>query len=189
MDGLRLVRPDEAMEAQAQEYVREHREWGESELHGSALLEQRAYADWLRLRGDNASPATVRPGWVVASTFFVVRQGDGRLIGMADIRHDLNDFLRKFGGHIGYGVRPSERRKGYGAQILQMALDYGAAIGLNRAMVACYTTNEASRRTILRCGGVLERENQQADGRWVQVYWITLGDTAAAGPACEVTGE
>ena len=87
----------------------------------------------------------------------------------------LNDFLAAFGGHIGYGVRPSERRKGYATEILRMALAYaGREIGLKRVMIACYRDNEGSWRTILANGGRLEREFVHTDGRTVQVYWVEL---------------
>jgi predicted acetyltransferase len=93
---------------------------------------------------------------------------------MIDIRHSLNEFLSKYGGHIGYGVRPSERNKGYATQMLRMALQYLKQIGLTKVMLACYQENVASRRTIEKCNGVLEREFLHSDGKTVQVFWITI---------------
>ncbi len=103
---------------------------------------------------------------------FAVRERDGLIVGIVDIRHTLNQLLREYGGHIGYGVRPSQRNKGYATEILYQALGYCRTIGLNRLMLACYKENEASRRTILKGGGVLEREFIHTDGKEVQVYWI-----------------
>lgn len=164
------------MKAQALAYIREHRAQGECELHGGALLGSMSYEDWLVLTEENAQASTVHANWVVADTYFVVRGADQRIIGMVDIRHSLNDFLASYGGHIGYGVRPSERRKGYATAILRMALEYAKRLGLKRVMLACYADNVASRKTILRCGGVLERECTQEDGKTVQFFGIALGD-------------
>lgn len=175
MDFLKLCIPSPALEAQAMEYKAEHFLAGEEELHGGALLEKLAYTAWLSMVDANRSPSTANPNWVVADTFFVIRASDNRIVGMVDIRHTLNDFLAAYGGHIGYGVRPSERRKGYATGILRLALQYAKeTIGLTRVMVACYADNEGSWRTIQRCGGRLTRTFIHTDGRTVQVYWIDL---------------
>lgn len=80
--------------------------------------------------------------------------------------------MASYSGHIGYGVRPSERRKDYAAAILKMALEFSKSIGLKRVMPACNQDNEASRKTILKCGGRKEREFVCKDGKAVRVYWI-----------------
>jgi len=177
MDTLLLVRPAPEHRAQAADYLNEHIQAGEPHLHGGAILEQMEYDAWLQLLRDNSDPQTTHAQWVTASTFFVVRETDGRIIGMVDIRHRLNDFLAAYGGHIGYGVRPTERRKGYATAILQMALRYAKeTLGLSRVMVACYQDNEPSRKTIQKCGGKLERTFVHTDGKMVEVYWIALQD-------------
>ncbi|ETI96234.1 MAG: hypothetical protein Q606_CBAC00089G0001, partial [Intestinibacter bartlettii DORA_8_9] len=105
-------------------------------------------------------------------TFFVVRTSDNRIVGMVDIRHRLNYFLSICGGHIGYSVRPSERKKGYGTEILKQALEYAKTININNVMLACYKENEGSRKIIVKCGGKLEKEFTYIDGKIIQVYWI-----------------
>lgn len=175
MEQLQFVTPSMEWRAQAMEYRAEHLRAGETELHGAALLEQMDYESWLNMVTRNRSEATVHPGWVPSSTFFVVRPADGRLVGTVDIRHRLNDFLAAFGGHIGYGVRPSERKKGYATEILRLALAYARdRLQLERAMIACYAENEASWRTILANGGRLERTFVHTDGKVVRVYWVAL---------------
>lgn len=77
---------------------------------------------------------------------------------MINIRLALNDFLRREGGHIGYCIRPSERRKGYATQMLREAIKFCRIIGLNDLILACGKSNSASAGVIKNCGGILESE-------------------------------
>ncbi len=175
-ERLYLVQASEAMRDAAEEYKAEHLRHGEKELHGSAMMDSLPFDLWIRQTVDNAFPETVRPNWVEASTFFVMRREDNRMVGMLDVRHRLNGFLQQYGGHIGYGVRPSERKKGYASEMLRLGLKYCWHLGINRVMVSCYKENEASRKVILKCGGALEREYLHTEGKTVQIYWIALPD-------------
>lgn len=172
---LTLELPTILHEQSANEYKQEFFQSGETVINGSALLDQMEYADWLKNTERNSSPATVRPDWVVASTFFAVRKRDGKIIGMIDVRHNLNNsFLAQYGGHIGYSVRPSERRKGYAVQMLKLAIQYARSLSIDKVMLGCHSDNIASQKTILKCGGVLTETKTDADGKPVNVYWITL---------------
>ena len=105
--NLIFLKPEAVPEASVLDYKAEHLRHGEDKIHGSALLDALDYAEWLQRVRDNADARTVLAGWAVASTFFAIRETDGRIVGMADIRHSLESaFLRRYGGHIGYGVRP-----------------------------------------------------------------------------------
>jgi len=175
MDELVLVRPAPAHRSSAEEFKREFFNCGEQVINGSALLDKMEFGEWLEKVEKNRNPETVSKDWVVADTFFAVRKTDGRIIGTVDIRHNLdNEFLSKYGGHIGYAVRPSERRRGYATQILKMALKHAKSIGLSSVMLGCYSDNLASIRTIEKCGGVLAETKPYLDGRPMNVYWITL---------------
>ena len=174
MENLILQKPAAEMEQAALDYKNEFFQSGEPVIHGDAMLDSMEYGPWLKQTLENWEKETVHENWVQSSTFFAVRESDGRIVGMIDIRHELNDFLEACGGHIGYSVRPSERRKGYATNMLKMALAYAKGLGLSRVMLACDRGNEGSRRTIEKCGGMLEREFKDADGEWTQVYWITL---------------
>ncbi|MFC4035454.1 GNAT family N-acetyltransferase [Streptomyces polygonati] len=82
-------------------------------------------------------------------------EGD-EMLGRIAIRHRLNDFLREYGGHIGYDMRPSARRRGHATAMLRAALAPTAALGIDEALITCDTTNVASRKVIEACGGVYE---------------------------------
>lgn len=171
---LIFLKPEAVPRASVLDYKAEHVHHGERKIHGSARLDALDYEAWLQRVRDNADARTVHADWVVASTFFAVHKADGRIVGMADIRHSLaNAFLRDYGGHIGYGVRPTERGKGYATHILRMALDYARGLPLDAAMLGCAKENAASRKTILRCGGLLEREGVY-EGSPVEIYRIDL---------------
>ena len=96
-------------------------------------------------------------------------------IPLHQVRHRLNEYLAQYAGHIGYSVRPDERRKGVAKWMLRESLDYCRALGLEKVMVACLPDNEGSRRTILANGGVYERTVfEPDDGELLEQYWITL---------------
>ncbi len=117
--------------------------------------------------------------WVPAS--FLVADADGQIVGRSSIRHELNDWLAQWGGHIGYGVRPGFRRRGYATEILRQSLAYAAGMGIERALLTCDDDNLASAATIERCGGVLETITPGPEGVGkTRRYWI---DTAPYVPA------
>jgi len=175
MTDIELIRPNPAHEMLALDYMKEHEANNEFDLHGGALLEKaESFSAWLKQLADNSDKATVYKDWVLSSTFFAIRKSDGKIVGMADIRHEMNDFLRSYGGQIGIGIRPSERKRGYGTEITKKAIEYCKEIGLSKVMVACYKDNTASRNVIFKCGGIFEKEFIYSDNKVVQVFWITI---------------
>ena len=175
MDELTLVRPCLQLKEKAMEFKQEFFDHGEPVVSGSALLDQMEYEAWLDHIRKNEDPRTVQDDWVVASTFFAMRKQDEKLIGMIDIRHSLQqEFLKCYGGHIGYAVRPSERRKGYATMMLSHGLDFARSIGLKRVMLGCYSDNVPSKRTIEACGGVCVQTKPYTDGKPMNIYRITL---------------
>lgn len=113
-------------------------------------------------------------GLVPSSVFFLLDEERDRLLGAADIRHYLNEDLLLGGGHIGDGIRPSERRKGYGTELLRLALAECRSLGIDRVLVTCSKDNVGSAKAIQRNGGVLENEFLNEEGEIEQRYWITL---------------
>ena len=173
VDRLTLVIPGE----EHLEEVRAYREEflaADSSMDGAGPL--RRYenpADWLAAVRAYADPATVPEGKVQATQLLCVQ--DGRVLGMLQIRHTLNEYLRRYAGHIGYSVRPSERRKGVATWMLGAALPFCRELGLTRVMIACEPWNEGSRRTILANGGVYEKTVHEPGAEIdLEQYWITL---------------
>ncbi|MBR0302870.1 MAG: GNAT family N-acetyltransferase [Clostridia bacterium] len=108
------------------------------------------------------------------SVFFLLDEERDRLLGAVNIRHRLNDSLLREGGHIGDGIRPSERGKGYATEMIRLALDECRALGIDRVLMTCEKDNIASARTIVKNGGVLENEIINSEGECEQRYWIDL---------------
>ena len=112
-------------------------------------------------------------GWVPAT--FLVAEAEGQVVGRVSIRHELNAFLADVGGHIGYGVRPGFRRRGYATSILRQSLAIAASLGLARVLVTCDDDNVGSARVIESCAGVLENVSPGRDGSPPRRrYWVNL---------------
>lgn len=175
MSDILLVRPDETMLDEIAAYREAMLAAGDSLDGCSGLQDYESAEAWLQHVRDMENPETCPPHLVTATLYVAVRKTDFRIVGMIDLRHRLNDFLAEYGGHIGYSVRPDERRKGYAKQMLALALDEAKKRGINRVLVTCDEKNVASARTILANGGAFERntwleEEKQTVGR----YWIDV---------------
>ena len=155
-EKLLLLRPDESNIGQYEEYRREFLENGDSMDGTGPMRRYESASEWLAHVRSYESAETLPEGKVLATQYLLFRESDGKLLGMLQLRHYLNDYLRRIAGHIGYSVRPSERRKGYAGRMLAMALVEARALGLERVMISCFVENEASRRTILANGGVFD---------------------------------
>ncbi|WP_208589975.1 GNAT family N-acetyltransferase [Gracilibacillus suaedae] len=102
------------------------------------------------------------------------KSGEKTIIGVVNIRHRLSEMLLAIGGHIGYGIRPSERKKGYATKILELALLEAKKIGITRALVTCDADNIGSLKAILKNGGIEDGDYVEDDGNVVKRFWIEL---------------
>ena len=131
--------------------------------------------EWLDHVVSYTDPNTLPEGKVLATQFLAVRESDGRLVGMIQVRHYFNEYLERFAGHIGYSVRPCERRKGYAKEMLRLALPYCRGLGLTKVLISCEVSNEGSRRTIVSNGGVYESTvHEPGENIDLERYWIKL---------------
>ena len=112
-------------------------------------------------------------GWVPDTTLFCLDKDRNIFVGAVNIRHVLNDALLKTGGHIGDGIRPSERRKGYATAMIALALDECKRLGIKKVLMTCDKNNIGSAKSIINNGGILENEIE-ADEHIEQRYWIQL---------------
>ena len=174
-EKLLLLRAAEDNIGQYEDYRREFLARGDS-MDGAGPMRRIADAgEWLERVRLYESEDTLPEGKVLATQYVLLRESDGKLLGMLQLRHYLNDYLAKYAGHIGYSVRPDERRKGYAKRMLAMALEEARALGLHRVMISCADDNVGSRRTILANGGAFHSTIwDEEDQVMLERYWIEL---------------
>ena len=113
-----------------------------------------------------------------SKTFLLIRENDNKIVGSINVRWNLNEEMLKFGGHIGYGIRPTERRKGYNKINLYLGMIEAKKLGLEKVMLDCDVDNIASDKTLKALGGKLERtEVDPYDGILTNVYWFNVDET------------
>lgn len=112
-------------------------------------------------------------GLVPDSVFFLLDEERNKILGAINIRHYLNEYLLNFGGHIGDGIRPSERRKGFATEMIKLSLIECKKLGIEKVLIICDKKNIGSAKTIIKNGGILENEVFN-DGKWIQRYWINI---------------
>lgn len=166
-------------------WLRSRDDWGRgTHQDGSGLTPEddvdsaEGFAGWVRRLLLQSDPAHLPPAGRVPATYWWVVE-DGEVLGAISLRHELNDFLARAGGHIGYGIRPSARRRGLAGWALAQVLVTAREMGLERVLVTCADTNVPSARTIEGAGGVLQDLAVTELGP-TRRYWIDPAVEAAA---------
>lgn len=156
----------------ALQFKKEFFDNNENVINGSELLDKmESYEEWLQSVINNAEIKTVNPEWVLTDTFFAVDAND-EIVGIIDLRHELNEFLQDF-GNSGYSVRLSERRKGYATEMLRLIIAVAKKAGFDSLQLSVERSNEPSVKTIKKNGGVYER-SFEFEGEIADVYKVRL---------------
>jgi predicted acetyltransferase len=170
-NGLRL-RPVRASDEAA--FRAAHAELAAEDFPFGLGYEPDAPWDGFRRSLDDQRRGLDLPDGLVPATF-VVADVAGTLVGRSSIRHELNDYLAREGGHIGYAVLAAHRGRGYATEILRQSLVIARAVGVDRVLITCADDNIASARVIERCGGVFESlvdTTLPGGGPPTRRYWI-----------------
>lgn len=172
---MKLLKPD----LQYKESVMSYREEmfnNHDSFDGCAGLEDcDTYEMWLDF--DNRLKAKYGDGFIKSDTYIAVDEND-EVVGIIDYRRELSPFLLKYGGNIGYSIRPSKRGCGYAKTMLSKLLSILRENNIPKVLLTCDKNNEASKRTIIANGGILENEIIDdiglSDCGIIQRYWIIL---------------
>lgn len=154
------------------DYLSEWVRSGEEIIPYSSRPLERTFDQILQDTAAMEKEETCPPNLVPGATYYLINEVS-TILGALNLRFRLNDYLLQFGGNIGYGIRPSARKRGYATKMLALSLEYAKENGLDRVLVTCDKSNISSAKTIIRNGGVLENEVLE-DGELVQRYWINL---------------
>ena len=169
---MQLIEPSKIDKNEFNDFINEFKIANERLVPYSINQKDMVFQTYIEMLTDEALGKGIPENWVPASTYFLVDEKQ-KIHGAVNIRHRLTDNLRIEGGHIGYGIRPSVRKQGYGTKILELALDRIQTLNVNKVLVTCDKDNAGSARIIQKNGGELDSEVKK-DNKIVQRYWIKL---------------
>lgn len=171
MDNAFLAEPGFEYKDEYMDFYEEWKASGESIVPWVVSREPSDFEGMLQFLRQNETGEGIPEDWVPSSTYWLVTENK-RVIGAVNIRHRLNEKLLQSGGHIGYGIRPSERQKGHASLLLSLALEKAKELGITKALVVCDDWNVPSEKTILKNGGVPDASFTEEDGNIVKRFWI-----------------
>lgn len=169
---MTLVKPSTFYRTAYLEMLEEWQATGDQFTPGALSEDTGDFRLMVRRFSDYEKGIGLREGYVPSTTLWLVRN-DGKLLGAVNIRHSLTDFLLNIGGHIGYGIRHSERNKGYATRMLSMTLPEARKLGIDRALITCSKDNIASEKVILKNNGIFESETLFND-TVIRRFWIDI---------------
>ncbi|AOZ90788.1 GNAT family N-acetyltransferase [Paenibacillus crassostreae] len=173
MTSISLTSPSIELREEYMDFYRDWKDSGEEMVPWVIEKDPIEYEEMLDFLSKNEDKQFIPEGWVPSSTYWLVVD-DRKVVGAVNIRHGLTEKLFNSGGHIGYGIRPSERKKGYATRLLALSLERSKEIGISNALVVCDDYNIASRKTILNNGGVQDSNFIEEDGNVINRFWIKL---------------
>ncbi|MFS0864746.1 GNAT family N-acetyltransferase [Fredinandcohnia sp. 179-A 10B2 NHS] len=173
MEQLYLIRPSIHYQNEYLSFYKEWKESGETMVPWVISKDPSDFQAMLQSLFDSEKGENLPEGWVPDSTYWLINENK-KVIGAVNIRHSLTDSLTNSGGHIGYGIRPSERRKGYATKLLSLSLDKAKELGIRKVLVVCDAANIGSEKTILNNGGLRDSDFIEEDGNVIKRFWIEL---------------
>ena len=175
MEKFKHVKPQIEHERQAIEYINEFYKYN-SKINGVGGFDKylENYSTWLQKLDEDIKREPTEEK-VPSETFFLIRKNDNKIVGMINIRLELNENLKKIGGHIGYSIRPEERKKGYNKINLYLGLKECQKHGIKEVLMDCDKDNVGSAKTMQALNGILIKEwyDKQKD-RTIQYYMIDV---------------
>ena len=174
MSKLTLIFPQEQHKKSWNNIINEFQQHNEKISPYTLKFDCENYDDFLKKTQQFFNDDSIPSQFVPCATYFLMDEKQEKILGAINIRYCLNEYLKNYGGHIGYGIAPSERRNGYATKMLAMSLEKCREFGIENILVVCNKDNIASAKTIINNGGILENEVSEADGTLVQRYWINI---------------
>lgn len=174
MEHLKHVWPSMEYKEDSINYIKEFYDCN-SQIHGVSGLNRSLddYEGWLEKLEYYKS---IQPNeeWVPSESYLLVREEDNKVVGMINLRIVLNESLKKFGGHIGYSIRPSERKKGYNKINLYLILKRCCELGLSEVLLDCSVDNPGSYKTMESLGGIRIDKYYNEQYGWCYRYSINV---------------
>lgn len=170
---VRLLSPTADLQSEYLSFYQEWKDSGENMVPWVISTDPSDFDGMIRFLLDNQKEDNLPERWVPSSTYWLISE-DKKVIGAVNIRHRLNENLMNRGGHIGYGIRTSERRKGYATKLLALSLEKAKELGIKKALVTCDESNIASAKTIVNNGGVRDTDFIEENGNVVLRFWIEV---------------
>lgn len=169
---LSIVDYKNVTEASFLDYIEEWEKSGEKIVPYSARRAELSFQELLMRWSTEESDEVYKNGFVPATLYFLI-DNNRRILGAIHFRHELNDKLLNNGGHIGYGIRPTERKKGYATVMLNLLLANVRLQGYEKVLITCDDDNIGSARTIEKCNGLL-LDKVEFDGKMTRRYWVNF---------------
>lgn len=167
---MKLIKPNFNLKTEYLEMLNDWKRANEKLVPFSLKYDTNDFKKFIEMNEDFEIEA--EDGFVCHSTFWLLNEA-GKIVGTSNIRHALTDKLLIEGGHIGYGIRPSQRRKGYATKILELSLIEAKKLGIKKALITCNKDNIGSKKAILKNGGVFRKE-QIVEGKLSLSFWIEI---------------
>lgn len=168
---VQLVKPTVEWRTEYLAFYQEWKDSGEDMVPWVISKDPSDFHAMVQFLSENEKGENLPENWVADSTYWLVSDHN-KVIGAVNIRHSLTEKLFQSGGHIGYGIRPSQRRKGYATKLLALALEKAKELGIKNVLVVCDQSNIASEKTIIKNGGKPDTSFTEENGNVVKRFWI-----------------